>query len=153
MPVAVALLLTEAMVRSSGGRHQAELMPGVAVEWRGERLSLGFEAEVWHRSQRTELVTLSLTQPRASLIGALHLGDGPLSFVASVGPSAAVRLSTLNGYKGANLLIGGRAGVGVDTTIFGERLSERWTVGLRTGVFAHRFGLEADLGLRTGWQF
>lgn len=157
MPVAVAVQVEEALVRSSAGRFEAEWQGGVAAGWRSAgALAVMVEADVTRASERSAVLDVGTTTLRSALLVEGHLGapEDALRFTVAGGPGAAVAFTTLDGRTARTLLPGARLVLGTDAVLLPARLDgETWTVGLRMGGFGSARGVDLDLGVRTGLLF
>ena len=158
MPVAVAISIGEALVRSSAGRHEAAWLGGVAAGWRQRSgpLAVMAEADLTRWAEDSAVLHLQTTEGRLSVLLEGHLGgDGDaFRFTVAGGPAATLGSTRLNGRVYTTSLQGGRLVVGADGLVLAKRTGgEHWTVGVRVGGFANRYGLDLDIGARTGWLF
>lgn len=157
MPVAVAVQVDEALVRSSAGRFEAEWQGGLAAGWRSAGpLAVMVEADVTRAAERSALLALGTTTLRGALVAEAHLGppSDALRFTVGAGPGVAVAFTDLDGRTARAVLPGARLVLGTDARLLPARLDgETWTVGLRVGGFGSARGVDLDLGLRTGWLF
>lgn len=157
MPVAVAVQLDEALVRSSAGRFEAEWQGGLAAGWRSAGpAAVMVEADVTRAGESSGLLALHTTTLRGAVVAEAHLGQpsDALRFTVGAGPGVALALTDLDGRSARAVLPGGRLELGTDALLLPRRLDgETWTVGLRLGGFGSARGVDLDLGLRTGWLF
>lgn len=158
MPLAVAISIGEALVRSSAGRHETAWLGGVAAGWRQSAgpLAVMAEADLTGWAEDSAVLHLQTTEGRLSVLVEGHLGgDGDaFRFTVAAGPAATLATTRFNGTAYTTSLQGGRLVLGADGLLLASRTGgERWTVGVRVGGFANRYGLDLDIGARTGWLF
>ncbi len=170
MPVVIAANVDEALIRSSAGRHKAAWMAGADLGLAKQIspnllgvLTVAVDVTSWR--EQTELLTMTTTQARLSLLAEGHfgMGDDHFRFVVAAGPAATLATTTLNTLSALSSLQGGRAVLGLDVLVgktgpapsgdMDVHYAPHLTIGVHSGIFVHREGMDAELGLRAGWRF